>query len=360
MNKSVFLILMSLLLTTTALPSQEPNARVIFPLKIQPGVPAVEIHSTTNASQLGVPFVIGYQFTVTTPVVLNTLGAVLQGSTSQPVFGSLPASLQVNLWDNAQNLLSKATVSAGDPLIGHFNYHAVNAISLLPGVTYTIAALVPAGYSVLSDVPAITTGPAVTYVGGRSIPSSALVFPSGDIIGRNSYFGAGFTYLNAISARGPVPIEPGPIHHPLPIVAVPATAPVTVPVTSPITMPTAAQDVDSATTPVVVSSAPAGGDQAAPVHDLKRLVKEAERKPKQRRRSRRDGTGPGGLLPSASTFCAGVFSAPISRATASRRVAAYCGKPRGGTPARRESRAVPREAAGERTPALPGSPPRAS
>jgi hypothetical protein len=239
MNKAVFLMLTSLLFTPIVMRPQESSGRAISALKIQPGVPAVEFPSTSNASQLGVPFVTGYQFTVKTPVTLNTLGAVLQSSSMEPVFGSLSAALPVSLWDNAQKLLATATVSGSDPLIGHFSYHAVPEVLLQPGVTYTIAALVPAGYSVLSDVPGIATGSEVVFAAARSVASSTLVFPSEDTLGRNSYFGASFTYLNATPLQGPIPIAPTPVRRPIPIVATPLAAPSVVPDPAPLDAPLA-------------------------------------------------------------------------------------------------------------------------
>jgi hypothetical protein len=162
--------------------------------------PAVEFTTTTNASRVGVNFVMGYQFTVQAPVILTSLGAVLQGNSVQPVFGALPASMQVGLWDDAKNLLVSAAVSNSDPLVGHFNYTPVAETRLLPGVSYTIAGLVPSGASVLSDVPAMTPGSLVVYGGPRSFVSSTLAFPAGDVIRlRGNYFGASFTYSGAPS-----------------------------------------------------------------------------------------------------------------------------------------------------------------
>jgi hypothetical protein len=145
--------------------------------------PAVEFTTTSNASQAGVNFVLGYRFTVTSPVVLNSLGAVLQDNSARPVFGALPSSMPVGLWDDTQNLLVSATVSASDPLIGHFNYTRVADRLLLPGINYTIAGLVAPGSSVLSDVPAMVPGSTIVYVGPRSLASEALAYPAGDAIG---------------------------------------------------------------------------------------------------------------------------------------------------------------------------------
>ena len=90
----------------------------------RPAEPAIEFTTTSNASQVGMSFVLGYQFRVQSAVILNSLGAVLQGS-GQPVFGALPPSMPVGLWDDAQDLLVSATVSASDPAIGHFRYATV-------------------------------------------------------------------------------------------------------------------------------------------------------------------------------------------------------------------------------------------
>src|SRR5258708_2869780 len=105
-----------LLLAPVSLLPQETPARGLR------AEPAVEFTTTSNASQVGVNFVLGYQFTVRAPVILNSLGAVLQGSSARPIFGALPAAMPVGVWDDARNLIVSSTASAPDPLIGHFNY----------------------------------------------------------------------------------------------------------------------------------------------------------------------------------------------------------------------------------------------
>jgi hypothetical protein len=62
---------------------------------------------------------------------------------------------------------------------------------------YTIASFVPAGKSVLSDVPEIEPGSMIVYRGGLSTASKVLAFPTGDTMERKNYFGASFTYLRS-------------------------------------------------------------------------------------------------------------------------------------------------------------------
>ena len=195
MNKRLFSHLrVFLLMAPVSLLCQDTS------LRDRPAEPSVEFTTTSNASQAGVDFVMGYQFTVRSPVLLTSLGAVLRGSNSQPVFGALPVSMPVGLWDQAQNLLVSATVSASDPLTGHFNYAPVAAITLMPGVAYTVAGLVPKGWSVLSDVPALAPGSRIVYGGPRTLASHALAFPPADQIKqRQSYFGASFQYTGGTS-----------------------------------------------------------------------------------------------------------------------------------------------------------------
>src|SRR5262245_43182708 len=81
---------------------------------------ALEFSPTTNASQVGTSFVAGYQFGVASPVSVTALGAVLDRSPSKAVFGALPASMQVGLWDSSQRLLATTTVYDTDPLSGNF------------------------------------------------------------------------------------------------------------------------------------------------------------------------------------------------------------------------------------------------
>ncbi len=113
--------LLIFLLAPAALFSQDVIAPAITRTPL-PAAPAVEFTSTSHASQAGVSLVLGYQFTVRTQVILTSLGAVLQGSSASPVFGALPASMPVCLWDENQNLLASATVLDSDPATGHFNY----------------------------------------------------------------------------------------------------------------------------------------------------------------------------------------------------------------------------------------------
>ncbi len=200
MNKHFILLLVPPVLFSQDIVT--PNIITRGPL---PAAPAVEFTSTSNASQAGANLVLGYQFTVRMPVILTSLGAILQGSSTSPVFGALPASMPVSLWDEDQNLLVSATVSASDPAMGHFNYRQVAKTLLVPGVSYTIAGLVSPGRSVLSDVPGITPGSEIVFDGPRSFASKTLAFPETDAIGsRKNYFGASFTYSGA---REPVALS---------------------------------------------------------------------------------------------------------------------------------------------------------
>ena len=210
MKKLLLLTMTATLLAPAGLLAQVSSVKFpTAPLRFQPVTPAVEFADTTNASQAGVPLVTGYHFTVTSSITLNALGAVLQGSSAQPIFGSLPTSMPVSLWDNQQILLAAATVSASDPLVGHFNYHLVPATVLEPGVTYTIASWIPAGSSVMSDISTLTPSSAVVIGAGLSAPSASLVLPTTDVIGRKSYLGAGFSYMTSLTTT-PEPVSPAP------------------------------------------------------------------------------------------------------------------------------------------------------
>ena len=65
--------------------------------------------TTTNASQFGVGFVVGFQFTVSQPITVTALGAVLgdapRDAPLKPVFGALPTSMQVGLWEPTDRAL---------------------------------------------------------------------------------------------------------------------------------------------------------------------------------------------------------------------------------------------------------------
>jgi hypothetical protein len=173
---------------------------------------AVNFTTTTNASQFGVSFVVGFEFTVSAPITVTALGALLRDAPLNPVFGELPTSMQVGLWDNEQELLLvSATVVETDPLTGHFNYAPVKATALTPGVHYTVAGLVAAGQSVLSDVPDLATGPGVTYAGTKTLVSNALALPSNDVLAqRQNYFGPTFNYTIGQQYRRPPYSAPAP------------------------------------------------------------------------------------------------------------------------------------------------------
>jgi hypothetical protein len=165
--------------------------------------PAVEFTTTSNASQFGISFVVGYQFTVSAPVRLTSLGAVLQSSSIKPVFGTLPVTMPVSLWDGARHLVASATVSASDTLIGHFNYAPVTEVLLVPGIDYTIAGLAPRGSSALSDVPSMVPASRIIYGGPRSEASDTIVFPAADVLAlRHNYFGASFMYIGGTEPVG--------------------------------------------------------------------------------------------------------------------------------------------------------------
>jgi len=66
---------------------------------------AVKFATTTNASQFGVGFVVGFQFTVSAPITVTALGAVLADAPLKPAFGALPTSMQVGLWEPTDRAL---------------------------------------------------------------------------------------------------------------------------------------------------------------------------------------------------------------------------------------------------------------
>jgi len=157
--------------------------------------PALEFSQTTNASQVGTSFVTGYQFAVLNPITVTSLGAVLDHSASKAIFGALPTSMRVGLWDSSQKLLATTTVYDTDPISGNFNYSTITPVALSPGQNYVVAGLLPSGKSTLSNVPELATDPQVKYLGPRSMISSELAFPATDVIGeRNGYFAASFAF----------------------------------------------------------------------------------------------------------------------------------------------------------------------
>lgn len=71
---------------------------------------------------------LGFEFSLSTPETINALGYTTVGFASDQ---------QVGIWDSAGTLLTSATVSTGDSVVGHFAWTAIAALILGPG-TYTI------------------------------------------------------------------------------------------------------------------------------------------------------------------------------------------------------------------------------
>jgi hypothetical protein len=186
---------------------------LVAPVALVAQTAAIEFTNTTNASKFGVGVVVGQQFSVNAPINVTALGAVLGDAPVKPIFGALPASMQVGLWDNTGKLLVSTTVTQTNPLTGHFNYAPVQSTTLTPGVHYTIAGLVGSGQSVLSNVPGLATGPGITFSGPRTLVSNALTLPASDVLAqRNNYLGASFSYTtttqNLPSGLSYIPITP--------------------------------------------------------------------------------------------------------------------------------------------------------
>jgi hypothetical protein len=126
----------------------------------------------------GISFTLGYEFTVTSPIMVTGLSAFA----ANPAAG-LNENTPVGLWNSSQTLIASATVLAGtaDPLTadGYFRYATLASPLTLPDGTYYVGAEFEGSvdkYTIFVGGQASISG--VTYVQPQEINTTSLEFPS--------------------------------------------------------------------------------------------------------------------------------------------------------------------------------------
>ncbi len=155
--------------------------------------------------------VVGYRFTVSSPLTVDSLGAWNADTTTpltsedNPGAGTttqnpvLDSSHQVGIWDDTQTLLASVTVTPTSPTNGDWRYESITPITLNPGTTYTAGMLYTAtdGDGYVSGPTSVVTDPDITVLNGvfPSVGDLGFVFPTEDSAGNNGRYGPNFTVM---------------------------------------------------------------------------------------------------------------------------------------------------------------------
>jgi hypothetical protein len=141
--------------------------------------PAVGNLTWQIATTAGSPVVVGWEFSVESPINIVSLGIF----TNIAIGGVGPTSASVSLWNGAGIQVASCYVSAGDPVLDGFEYHPIASLQLQPGQNYTIACLLPHSEEWFSAVSSATFAQGVDFVARRSAFASNLsTMPTGDSI----------------------------------------------------------------------------------------------------------------------------------------------------------------------------------
>lgn len=137
---------------------------------------ALDVTSDTQTFAPGVFTNIGWQFSVSAPIVVDGLG----------LFDVNPAGLtethQVGLWTIAGGLLASATVTSGSTLVssvsnaGDWLFANIAPIVLMPGVYVTGGFFATSADSVIANA-TITTAPQIAFLASRASSEGALSMP---------------------------------------------------------------------------------------------------------------------------------------------------------------------------------------
>lgn len=109
---------------------------------VQAATPAVVVQALGATFETAGQFTLGFQFLVSEPLQLVTLGVFDAGQ------DGLSSPARVSLWDDwTGDLLATTEIAAGTGALldGHFRQVAVNPVMLSPGVLYVVGAYLPAG-----------------------------------------------------------------------------------------------------------------------------------------------------------------------------------------------------------------------
>jgi len=125
-----------------------------------------------SAINNGTGYSLGFQFTVTSPVLVDALG---WWDAAAP--DDLTDSHQVGIFDTSGDLLTSTTVLTTDPITDGFAYDSITPYLLSAG-TYVISGVTGTNDEYASGVTGFTTAPWFTYGNNLYIVSSTLQFPT--------------------------------------------------------------------------------------------------------------------------------------------------------------------------------------
>jgi hypothetical protein len=156
--------------------------------------PAVTISSSVaGLGGFSGPILTGWEFTVTTPVVVDSLG--LYTASPYAPFIVSPTSGAVGLWQTASgSLLTSCYVNDTDPIANGFKYHDITSsgVTLSPGVDYTVALLITDGSGYVGGQTGYQCGADINFVAPRfDWAYWGLQMPVTEALGG---FGPSFTY----------------------------------------------------------------------------------------------------------------------------------------------------------------------
>lgn len=106
----------------------------LSPISNATPIAAVEWEGDPQNVNSNGPFMMGYEFNVTSDVSVTALGAF------DHLRDGFVTDHNVGIWDISGNLLSSTVVTSSDTLSGHFRYSTINALALLAGNTYIVGA----------------------------------------------------------------------------------------------------------------------------------------------------------------------------------------------------------------------------
>lgn len=179
-NKKIFLLIAcaALLISSVIANASAPASST--------STSAIDFLSTTNGSNTGGPWCLGFEFNVKNgPITVTDLGFYDDSA------NGLTQSHAVGIWNNIGTLLTSTTVSNADSLDGFFRYHAISPLVLGIGNGYTIGA-VTGVENYTWDPSAFSVNPEIEYVRSRYVQSNVLTRPyqtTANIVG---YFGPNF------------------------------------------------------------------------------------------------------------------------------------------------------------------------
>lgn len=132
--------------------------------------PAFEYTSSSTLSD-GRPFTLGYTFDLSQATTINGLGFWNSGTLTDNMVG---------IWDLSGNLITSATVSAGDAVVGNYTWESISPLLLGAG-SYVIGGEFMGG-AFPSDLSGVTTNPDFTWLSDRQL-SGGFAFPTEDTNG---------------------------------------------------------------------------------------------------------------------------------------------------------------------------------